>query len=116
MDDQNQNDQTYRKKIQNSIINIIKEKLKNKEMTAKRAEELARYVLDSFSSENNKEEIYEAVKNFDASKFPELIPISTVAIMEKVEEKIKVIAEKLAFLIKNRRFDEADKLLTNLKI
>jgi hypothetical protein len=109
-------DETYRKKIQNQILGIIENKLTKKEMKADRAQTLAQYVLSCFQKGNTRNQIYTAIKNFDLKKFPELFSIPFLAIKEKIEEQMKKIADKLAILLKNKKFDEASKLLQNIRI
>jgi len=108
-------DDEYRKKMQTRILTIIKDKLDKEEMTADRAKEISQYVLSCFGKGDSKMKIFLAVKNFDLKKYPELLNITVLAIKEKIEDKFQKIAVKLGFLLKNKRLDEAEKLLKNLK-
>lgn len=112
---ENNPDEEYRKTMQTRILLLIKDKLDKNEMEADRAKILSAYVLTCFGKGDSKLKIYLAIKNFDLKKYPELLSITILAIKEKIEDKFQEIAVKLGFLLRNKRLDEAEQLLKDLK-
>ncbi len=104
------NAEDYRKKIELEILAIIEQKLINKQMSADRAKEIARFVLNSLHPHMDINKIYSTVQNFDKN-FPELIPI-VIKVSQDYENQIKqIVAEHASFLLKQNKVNEASDLL-----
>lgn len=108
-------DEAYRKKMQKRILVLIKNQLESRAMDAKRAQELSRYVLSCFDKGDPKPKVYQAIKNFDLNKFPELLDISLLAIKEQVEEQSQEFADKVGVFIKDHKLEEANQLLAQFR-
>ncbi len=100
----------YRKKIERDILDIIEEKLKNGQMDAQRAKEIARMVLDKLHPPLSLEQIYAVAPSLD-DNFAELTK-AVLPIMQEHQDKIKELVSKHAEeLIKSGKFDEAHAIL-----
>lgn len=100
----------YRKKIEQEVLDIIEQKLKDRQMSAERAREIARYVLQALHPRMDMNQIHAVVQNFD-DYFPELIPI-VIKVSNDYEEKVKkVVGEHVGNLLKQNKITEASTLL-----
>jgi len=102
----------YRKKIEEEVLEIIEAKLIEGEMNAQRAREIARYVLESLHPHMNLDGIYKAVQTFD-DHFGELVAV-VVPVANEYENHIrKVVTTHVSQLIKEKKINEANKLLSH---
>jgi len=102
--------EVYRKKIESDILKIIEEKLKNGQMDAVRAKEIARMLLDRLHPPLTLEQIYTIVPTLD-DNFNELISV-TLPVMQEHDEKVRMIVTSHAEeLIKSGRLDESLQIL-----
>lgn len=100
----------YRKKIERDILDIIEEKLKNGEMDAERAKEIARMVLDKLHPPLSLEQIYAIVPTLD-DHFTELAR-AVFPVINDHQDKIKEVVGKHADeLLKSGKLDEALSIL-----
>lgn len=98
--------EAYRKKIELDILTIIEEKLRNGQMDAVRAKEIAKLVLDRLHPPLTLEQIYTIVPTLD-DHFMELAA-ATLPVIKEHDEKIKKITTDHAeSLIKSGKIDEA---------
>ncbi|MBN2016231.1 hypothetical protein JW766_05380 [Candidatus Dojkabacteria bacterium] len=102
----------YRKKIELQVLQIIEDGLKSHETNAKRAKEIAAYILDSLHPHMSLEQIHKAVQEFD-DHFSELVPIVLEANRERDERIKKAIANHAGNLLKQGKISEAGISLKN---
>lgn len=105
----------YRKKMQRRILTLIKEGLEDQSIDVRRAQELSRYVLSCFDKGDPKPKVYQAIKNFDITHFPELLEISLFAIKEQIQEETIQFADKVGDLVKDKQLEEANNLLSQFR-
>lgn len=100
----------YRKNLERNIISIIEQKLKNGQMDAERAKEIARMVLDKLHPPLTLEQIYEIAPTLD-DHFSELAA-AVLPIINEHQDKIKdIVTEHAQKLIKMGKIDEASQML-----
>ncbi len=95
-----------RKKLEQDIIAIIEQKLKNGEMDATRAQEIAKMVLEKLHPPLTLEQIYEIAPTLD-DHFQELASAVQPILNEHQEVIKEVVSKHAAELIKSGRFEEA---------
>lgn len=99
-----------RKKLEWDILAIIEEKLKNGEMDAARAKDIARMVLDKLHPPLTLEQIYEIAPTLD-DHFKELAK-AVLPIMREHEDKVReVVSAHAEKLIKEGKLAEATKII-----
>lgn len=104
------NGNQYREEIEKEVLTILEERLQKGEMTAERAREIARYIVDHLKPNMTQDQVYQIAKNFD-DHFPELIPI-VIRVSNEYEDKIKkIVGDHAGKLIKQNKIDEASSLL-----
>ena len=102
--------ENYRKQIQEEILKIIEEKLKSRQMSAERAREIARYILNSLHPHMDMDQIHLAVQQFD-DHFPELIPI-VIKVSNDYEEQVKkIVGDYAGRLMKQGKIAEATDII-----
>lgn len=99
-----------RKKLELSILEIIEEKLKNGQMDAERAKEIARMVLDKLHPPLTLEYIYTIAPTLD-DHFAELAVAVSPIIAEHNKELSKTIATYAEKLIKEGQIDKATEVI-----
>lgn len=100
----------YRKKIEEEILQIIEEKLKERKIDANRAKEIARYVLESLHPHMDINQIHGTVQKFD-DNFSELTPI-VLQVSQDYDERIKkAVSDHVGNLVKQNKIGEASDLL-----
>lgn len=104
------NPEEYRLKIERDILDIIEEKLKNGQMDAERAKEIARMVLDKLHPPLSLEQIYAVVPTLD-DHFTELTKAVLPVIGDHQDVIKEVVARHAGELIKSGKFDEAHVML-----
>jgi len=103
-------DETYRKKIEKEVLDILEEKLKAGQMNARRAKEIAKFILQSLHPHMDINQIHAAVQSFD-DHFAELIPV-VIQVSNDFDDRVKqVVSEHAINLIKQNKIDEANSLL-----
>ncbi len=102
--------EAYRKKIELDILKIIKENLMNGQMDAKRAQLIARMVLDKLHPPLTLEQIYLIVPTLD-DHFQELAGAILPVIQEHDASVNKIVSEQAEKLIKMGKVKEATSLL-----
>lgn len=100
----------YRKKIELDILAVIEEKLKNGQMDATRAKEIARMVLDKLHPPLTLEQIYAVVPTLD-DHFSELTRAVLPVINDHQDTIKEVVSKHAQDLIKSGKFDEAHAIL-----
>lgn len=100
----------YRKRIELDILSIIEEKLKNGQMDADRARNIARMVLNKLHPPLTLEQIYQIVPTLD-DHFLELAQ-AILPVMRDHDEQIKrIVSQHADKLIKEGKINEAIVLL-----
>ncbi|MCL5114018.1 MAG: hypothetical protein M1372_02505 [Patescibacteria group bacterium] len=100
----------YRKKLEQDILAIIEEKLKNGQMDAERAKGIARLVLDKLHPPLTLEQIYEIAPTLD-DHFKELAT-AVLPVVQEHDAKIRdIVTEHAQKLIKMGKIDEASTVL-----
>lgn len=100
----------YRKKLELDILDIIEEKLRNGQMNASRAKDIARMVLDKLHPPLTLEQIYQIAPTLD-DQFSELAA-AILPVVREHDEKIKVIiADHAQKLINQGKIEKANILL-----
>ncbi len=98
--------EAYRKKIEQEILEIIEDKLKNGSMEASRAQQIAKFVLEKLHPPLTLEEIRKIVPTLD-DDFAELSAASMHVVMENDDEIRKIAVEHAQRLINSGKFEEA---------
>lgn len=100
----------YRKKIEQDILVILEEKLRNGQMNADRAKSIARMVLDKLHPPLTLEQIYAIAPTLD-DEFSELSK-AVLPIINAHDEEIKsTVLQHVEKLIGSGKLDEAYKEL-----
>ena len=100
----------YRKKLEQDILVILEEKLRNGQMDANRAQAIARMVLDKLHPPLTLEQIYAIAPTLD-DEFSELAK-AVLPIISAHEEEIKnTVVQHVEKLLESGKFDEAYKAL-----
>ena len=100
----------YRNKLERDILIIIEGKLKNGEMDAERAKEIAQMVLDKLHPPLTLEQIYAVAPSLD-DHFAELTR-AVLPVIKEHQDKVKEVVSKHAVdLIASGRFEEAHAIL-----
>lgn len=103
------NPDEIREDIELKIVELIKEKLENNEVTEVRAQELSKIALTTLTPGMTMEELYRAIPNLD-NLATELAPI-VIPYMREYETNITGEAQKAVIdLIKQGQYDAAVKL------
>jgi len=103
-------DEEYRKKVEREILQIIENSLKERQMNADRATEIARYIVSSLRPHMTFNQIHDVVQNFD-EHFSELVPV-VLEVSREYQEKVKnAVINHVDILIKQGKIDEAHTLL-----
>lgn len=102
--------EVYRKRIEKEISEIIEEKLKNRQMNASRAREIAIFVLNALHPHMTLEQIHSVVQDFD-DHFSELIPIVLQVSNDYEEQVIKVVEVHVNNLLKQNKVTEASDMI-----
>ena len=98
------------KDLEREILKLISEKLQKNELTPKRAQEIAKFVLTHLKPHMSFGEIYENVKTFD-DHFPELAK-AALPIIKEYEAQLEAIALTHAQqLLKKGQFNKASTLM-----
>lgn len=101
----------YRKDIERKILGIIEEQLQSGRMDAKKAQEIARYVLDALHPHMTFDEIHQVLPAL-ATHFLELSQTLTPFINEREEAVKSYVARHVNALIKEGKIEEAKNLIT----
>lgn len=96
----------YRKKIEQDILKILEEKLRNGQMDAKRAQAIARMVLDKLHPPLTLEQIYAIAPTLD-DEFSELSRAVLPIIKEHDEQIRSIVVQHVEKLIGSGKLDEA---------
>ncbi len=100
----------YRKKIEQDILKILEEKLRNGQMDAHRAQAIAKMVLDKLHPPLTLEQIYSIAPTLD-DEFSELSR-AVLPIISAHEEEIKnTVLQHVEKLLGSGKLDEAYKAL-----
>lgn len=100
----------YRKKLEQDILSIIEEKLRNGQMDAARARAIARMVLDKLHPPLTLEQIYSIAPTLD-DEFSELSR-AVLPIISAHDEEIKnTVLQHVEKLLGSEKFDEAYRTL-----
>jgi len=100
----------YRKKIEQDILKILEEKLISGQMDAKRAQAIARMVLDKLYPPLTLEQIYAIAPTLD-DEFSELSRAVLPVINEHDEKVRSIVVQHVEKLIGSGKVDEAYKEL-----
>lgn len=104
------NTEEYRKKIEEEILEIMRNKLIEEKIDANRAIEIAKYIVSTLHPHMTLEQIHQVSKDFD-KHFSELMPIVT-EIQRDYDHKVKeAVTHHVSRLLKNNKIDEANSLL-----
>ncbi len=100
----------YRKKLERDILVIIEQKLKNGQMDAVRAKDIARLVLTVLHPPLTLEQIFKIAPTLD-EHFSELA-LAVLPIKQDEEERLRItVTEHTQRLIKLGKLDEASAVL-----
>lgn len=100
----------YRKRIEEEILKIIRERLEAGQMKADRAKEIARYVLEHLKPHMSYDQIYAVVQKFD-DHFPELAK-AVIPVVNQYEETVKqIVHQQASKLIQQGKATEATDLM-----
>lgn len=100
----------YRKKIEQEILKIIKERLQAGQMKADRAREIARYILEHLKPYMTYDQIYEVVQKFD-DHFPELTKV-VIPVVNQYEKAVEeIVHQHVSKLIQQGRATEATEIM-----
>ncbi len=102
--------EAYRKKIEQDILGIIEDKLRSGQMDAKRAQAIARMVLDKLHPPLTLEQIYAIAPSLD-DEFSELSRAVLPVINEHDEQIRAIVLQHVEKLIKSGKIDDAHMLL-----
>lgn len=100
----------YRKKIEKEILDIVENRIKEREMNAAKARQIAEYILENLKPHMTLDQIHIVAQNFD-DHFPELIPVVLKITNEYDEMVQKTVREHVSTLIKQNKIDDANTLL-----
>ncbi|MDO8658953.1 MAG: hypothetical protein Q7K55_09515 [Candidatus Levybacteria bacterium] len=100
----------YKKKIEKDVLEIIEKKLKEGEIKAERAKEIAGYVYDALHPRLSIDQIYKIAQNFD-DHFPELKKVVVDASYDYEDRLREVVTKQVDKLISQNKIEEADTLL-----
>lgn len=100
----------YRKKLEQDILAILEEKLRSGQMDAKRAQAIARMVLDKLHPPLTLEQIYSIAPTLD-DEFSELSRAVLPIIKEHDEQIRSIVVQHVERLIESGKLDEAYKEL-----
>ena len=103
----------YRKKLEIDILKVIEEKLTNGQMSAERAQTIARMVLDKLHPPLTLEQIYAIAPTLD-DEFRELSTAVLPVISEHDDVKRQIVSEHAEKLIKSGKIDEALLAIENI--
>ncbi len=98
--------EAYRIKLEQDILDVIIEKLKNGQMDAKRAKDIARMILDKLHPPLSLEQIYEIAPTLD-DHFTELTKAVLPVLKEHDEKVSKLVSEHAHKLINSGKLKEA---------
>ncbi len=104
------NSNDYRRNIESQVLIVIYERLKAGQMDARRAHELAEYILKVLPNSITVNEIYKTA-HFLKDSFVELSGVSAT-VLNDYEEKVKdAVLPQIRELMKQGRFENATILL-----
>lgn len=96
----------YRRKLECEILNVIEEKLKNGEMDAERAKDIAQMILNKLHPPLTLEQIHQIAPTLD-DEFNELTNAIQFVLQDHEEEIKTLITNRVEKLIKSGKFNEA---------
>jgi len=98
-----------RERIEAQVVDVIKQKVENEEMTEERAQELAQRVLEILKPNMSLEDLYKALPMLD-DNFSEVSPIIIPYLRDYEDGVTKKAAFQVRDLIKSGRYKEAQDL------